>query len=145
MIAFCIANTALAETLAERRIAAEKISKQAGYIALGCSSMAATVYAELSDENAETVARMSIRKCQDEWATAKKTSCEANKLEMIESGFDRAMVEDAPCPTDDDVVTNSLRDDIIDWRVEAKIFGPTYYEEKRLFYKQRLDAVGATE
>ncbi len=118
--------------------------------AMNCSLIAATVYAELSTETAESVAHLSQIKCEDQWNAAEAASVNA-AIEDVEKKLGRKLTDEELAQMDRKPVYSKLAADeiairVANWRVQSVAAGsPIYKALREKYLRQKLDLQGAAK
>jgi hypothetical protein len=103
--------------------------------ALYCTAIAATVYAQMTDESAETIASVAPQKCWDKWKLA-NAELSRMALARTEKSIGRKIrpeeVSSLPMlNAADENVTNEIKLRVMDWRSQAKMGNAQVYENTR--------------
>lgn len=118
---------------------------RAYFHAMYCTMIAATVYAELTTESADSIAEAAPQKCYDEWRAA-AISINETSVGELERSIGRSLTSDEkrsvpfnPALTVD--VKNEVRLRVIDWRSQAAIGHSSIFSEQRAGFQRKDDAL----
>lgn len=149
-IVLCMALPAQAQTkfqdlpIKDRHAVAQAVAEDAFEDAMACTMIAATVYAELSQETARKVSELSHRKCEKEWKDRLLLSTEAIILELeIDLGRQFKQHERPDLPIDrlyEGQTLDMIELSVVDWRARSVAEGRPIFAGLRAQFQQNHEA-----
>lgn len=136
------------KAIQDKILSTSKAEQLASYSAISCTMDAASVLAQLSDENARDSSLMAHVKCRDKWKHAYYVGQELQllRLQLKEGHYiaDEILTEIRGELKDSDFFStlDEVATDIALWRAQAKLEGDEFYKGLRAKFAQSKRATG---